>query len=233
MKKVSLGVFLIILCISCNSDSPTEEAPRNCTSGDYLEIDGIVVIEAEKDSLPTGWSLENEIEGYTGNGYMVWRGENLFGNPGNGLISYFVHIQTPGTYRFNWRSRITIGNDITEHNDNWLKIPDADDFFARKANGGVVYPYGSGKTPNPEGAGSDGWFKSYMNTVGSWKWDANTSDNDPHQIYATFEQEGTYTVLISGRSNGHGIDRMVLSHSAIPDQQAQNTMLEQTLCSNQ
>lgn len=232
MKKVSLSLFFLVFFISCKTDSSLEETPRSCSVGDYLEIDGIVVIESEKDSLPAGWSIETDIEGYTGNGYMVWRGDDSFGNPGNGLVSYKVNIETPGTYRFNWRSRITIGDNFTEHNDNWVNIPDADDFFARKENGEIVYPHGSGKSPNPEGSGSDGWFKAYMNTVGSWKWDANTSDNDPHQIYATFSTEGTYTVLVSGRSNGHGIDRMVLSHSAISDQQAQNTDLTESLCAD-
>lgn len=231
MKSLPYLIFTLLL-ISCESDTPTEETHPGCNTADYLEIDGIVVIEAEKDSLPDGWNLETEIPEFTGNGYIVWRGEDSFGDPGNGLISYSVHISTPGTYRFNWRSRITIGNNFTEHNDNWLKIPDADDFFARKANGEIVYPHGSGKTPNPEGAGSDGWFKAYMNTVGSWKWDANTFDNDPHQIYTTFEQEGTYTILVSGRSNGHGIDRMVLSHSVISDEEAQDLANNESICSN-
>lgn len=230
MKFLPYLIFGLLL-VTCESDTPTEETHPGCNAADYLEIDGIVVIEAEKDSLPTGWSLETEIPEFTGDGYIVWRGEDSFGNPGNGLISYSVHINTPSTYRFNWRSRITIGNDFTEHNDNWLKIPDADDFFARKANGEIVYPHGSGKTPNPEGAGSDGWFKAYMNTVGSWKWDANTFDNDPYQIYATFEQEGTYTILVSGRSNGHGIDRMVLSHSVISDEEAQDLANNESICS--
>lgn len=220
-----------MILVSCKNDSPTEEIPRSCSISDYLEVEGIVVIEAEVDSLPADWSLESEISDFTGDGYLVWRGQDSFGNPGNGLITYKVHIETPGTYRFNWRSRITIGDDITEHNDNWLKIPDADDFFATQGSSSKIFPHGSGNSPNPEGAGSGGWFKVYMNTVGSWKWDANTSDNDAHQIYATFEEEGSYTILVSGRSNGHAIDRIVLSHQAVSDADAQNVDLEQNLCS--
>lgn len=232
MNKLVPLLLLTLFFISCKTESPTEEIPRSCSIGEYLEIDGIVVIEAEKDSLPAGWSIENDIEGFTGDGYMVWRGQDSFGTPGNGLISYKVNIVTTGTYRFNWRSRITIGADITEHNDNWLKIPEANDFFATQGNTSKIYPHGFGKSPNPEGAGSDGWFKVYMNTVGSWKWDANTSDNDAHQIYATFLTEGTYTLLLAGRSNGHGIDRMVLSHINITDAEAQSVTLIQTLCSD-
>lgn len=229
--KYFLLFLLPILLITCKSENPpTEETPRSCTIGDHLEVNGIVVIEAEKDSLPTGWSPETEIDGFTGDSYIVWRGEDSFGNPGNGLLTYKVHIETPGTYRFNWRSRITIGEDVTEHNDNWLKLPDADDFFATKGTSSIVYPHGSGKTPTPEGSGSDGWFKSYMNTVGSWKWDANTSDNDAHQIHATFDTEGTYTILVAGRSNGHAIDRMVLFHQAVSQATAENSALMPSIC---
>tara|TARA_R110000868_G_scaffold304437_9_gene565099 strand:- start:12284 stop:12988 length:705 start_codon:yes stop_codon:yes gene_type:complete len=233
MNKNSLLFLLPLFLISCKSDSPIKDAAGACNAGDYLEVDGIVVIEAEKDSLPAGWSLETDIEDYTGDGYIVWRGEDSFGNPGNGLISYKVHIKTPGTYRFNWRSRITIGDNFTEHNDNWMKIPDADDFFAiQGGSSSKLYPHNSGKSPNPEGAGSDGWFKVYMNTIGSWKWDANTSDNDAHQIYAIFGTEGTYTILVSGRSNGHGIDRMVLLHVNRSDTDYQSTSHAQTLCTD-
>jgi len=232
LNKNIVFLLLPLFLISCKTDSPIDLTPRSCSVGEYLEIEGLVVIEAEKDSLPLGWNIENDIDGFTGDGYLVWRGQDSFGNPGNGLISYYVNIVTPGTYRFNWRSRITIGDDITEHNDNWLKIPEADDFFATQGITSKIYPHGSGKSPNPEGAGSDGWFKVYMNTVGSWKWDANTSDNDAHQIYATFGTEGTYTILVSGRSNGHGIDRMVLSHINRPDAEAQSVTLIQTLCSD-
>lgn len=229
MNKFLLPL-LILLMISCKTDSPTEETPRACSIGDFLEIDGIAVIEMEKDSVPTGWDVKTEIDGFTGDSYIQWAGDDFFGNPGNGLLTYKVHIETPGTYRFNWRSRIAIGDDITEHNDNWMKISNADDFFATQGTTSKIYPHGSGKSPNPEGAGSDGWFKVYMNTVGTWKWDANTSDNDAHQIYATFDQAGTYTILVSGRSNGHAVDRMVLYHQAADQSKAQNIILEPSVC---
>ncbi len=228
--KYSLLVLFFLATISCSSDSPTEETPRACSQGDILEIDGIAIIEAEKDSVPDGWLIETNFTGYTGSGYLQWNGSDNFGTPGVSIISYKIHIDTPGTYRFNWRSRIGIGDNNTEHNDNWLKMLDADDFFAIKNGNEIIYPHGSGKTPNPEGAGSEGWFKIYMNTLGSWHWDANTSDNDPHQVFATFSTSGTYTILVSGRSNGHAIDRMVLSHEVISDAQAQNLELSSSFC---
>ncbi|RNC79992.1 MAG: hypothetical protein ED557_12740 [Balneola sp.] len=228
--RYSLTLLLILLTISCSSDSPIEEITRACSEGDFLEIDGIAIIEMEKDSLPAGWLLNTEIDGYSGSGYIQWNGSDNFGNPGIGTITYTIHIENPGTYRFNWRSRIGVGNNNTEHNDNWLKLSDADEFYAVKNGTSRVYPYGSGQTPNPEGAGSNGWFKVYMNTLRSWHWDANTSDNDPHQIYATFSSSGTYTLLVSGRSNGHAIDRMILRHDSVSDLAAQSLALAPSIC---
>ena len=63
---------------------------------------------------------------------------------------------------FLWKSSFRQGDNGTEHNDSWLRFPNASDFFGEKAsNGSIVYPNGSGKEPNPEGSSSDGWFKIY------------------------------------------------------------------------
>ena len=43
----------------------------------------------------------------------------------------------------------------------------------------------------------------------------STNDHDPFNIYVEFDSAGIYTVEISGRSDGHAIDRMVLYHSDI------------------
>ena len=184
----------------------------------------------EEGELSEGWVFRSELDEFTGDGYIQWNGADSFSEPRIGLVEYTIEITHPGTYRFNWRSRIGIGDDITEHNDTWLAIPNADAFFATQGTNSVVYPHGSGKTPTPEGAGSGGWFKVYMNTVHNWHWDANTSDNDAHQIYATFNEAGTYTIKISGRSNGHAIDRIVLYHESIEASLAQNLELPSNLC---
>ena len=55
-----------------------------------------------------------------------------------------------------------------------------------------------------------------------------TSDNDAHDIYADFNSAGVYTVLISGRSNDHLLDRFVLYKSGVSD--ATNTSNPETLC---
>lgn len=43
-----------------------------------------------------------------------------------------------------------------------------------------------------------------------FKWQASTSDNDAHNIYVEFDNPGTYTMQVSVRSSGHGIDKFLL-----------------------
>jgi hypothetical protein len=174
---------------------------------------------AVADFADTDWTLRTDIDGYSGDGLLVWDGPASMGNPGNGLLTFKISITTPGTYRFLWRSKITVGNNNTEHNDSWLRIPDAAHFYGMKNNGSVVYPKGTELPPIPEsseqtntepnGAGRDGWFKIYMNNT-SWRWQASTSDHDAHNIFVVFDFPGVYTIEISGRSPGHGIDTFML-----------------------
>ena len=205
-------------------------APSEDCRADFVEENGIAVIEAESaPSIAQGWTKRSNIGGYTGDSYLEWTGSNHFKTPGNGTLTYKIYIGTTGTYRFQWRNRIAVGTNNTEHNDGWLRFPDATDFYG-KSGSSIVYPHGTGKNPNPKGAGSDGWLKLYTNQINTWSWDANTSDHDAHQVYVEFSSPGVYTMEISGRSFGHAIDRVVLSHSSINATDAQSTGLAETIC---
>ena len=177
----------------------------------FEEAAGIISIEFEDNSFPEGWVLRTDAPNFSGDGYMQWEGNASLGNPGNGMVTFPIRITTPGTYRFLWHSSFQFGDNGTEHNDSWLRFPDADDFFGRKANGSVVYPNGSGKQPNPNGSSSDGWFKIYRSgNDNAFKWQASTSDNDGHNIFVTFATPGIYLMEVSARSDFHAIDRILL-----------------------
>lgn len=222
--KITLFLFLTSLFIS--------QTRAQCDGAQFEEQSGIAVIEAESPSLPAGWNKETASNPYTGSSYIAWRGADSFNNPGNGTINYKVRINSTGTYRFVWRSKVGIiasTNPSTEHNDSWLKIQ-ASDFFGLKS-GRRIYPKGSGKSPNPEGAGGDGWFKVYSSGTTNWTWSTNTSDNQGYQVYATFNSPGVYTIQVSGRSRGHFIDRMVLyKESSYTASAAQSLSRAQTNC---
>lgn len=187
----------------------------------FQEEIGLVVIEAESSITFGDWTKNTAIPSFTGENYLLYQGADYFNNPGNSKMTYRVQITTAGKYRFQWRSRIAVGDSNTEHNDSWLRFPDAADFYAEKGNV-RLYPKGIGKTPNPGGSSREGWFKVYQNVRNNWTWRASTSDNDPHNIYVEFDSAGTYTLEIAGRSNGHALDRIVLYHSSVSEAVATN-----------
>jgi uncharacterized protein YjdB len=192
----------------------SSEADIFVCSQPYQDINGLVVMEAENLSVPSGWAKQSSLSGFTGSGYISWTGPEYFNSVGNGLISTKIFINSPGVYRFQMRSRVGFGTSSTEHNDTWVRFPDASDYFALKGSGTTkIYPKGSGKSPNPNGAGSGGWFKIYMNSM-NWTWNTYTSDNDAHDIYVQFNSSGVYTMELSARSAFHLIDRLVLHKNA-------------------
>ncbi len=242
LKKTTVLALFFLMCItSCGSDDTSnddlaiesddivneddmngnEDTDGDCDDSQttsFVEEGGILTVEVENSDFEnTEWSLEQTIANSSGEGYLIWGGSNSIDT---GILTYNIRISTPGTYRFIWRSYITIGDDGTEHNDSWLRIPDADHFYGMRNDGHIVYPIGTTQDPipesegqastDPEGSSSDGWFKIYMNTLNSWAWVSRTSDSDAHNIYVVFDNPGEYTIEISGRSMGHAIDKFVL-----------------------
>ncbi len=217
--------------------NPTGQIGAGSTSDAFLEENGIVVIEMESaGTLPGAWQTidtystatapnVNDPTEATGGDFIIWQAGQSLGNPGNGLIEYEVEIQNPGLYQFQWRNQVGLGTNTTEHNDTWLKI-EADQFYGIQGNPltstNFVQPKGAapGTFPAgsdiPEGSGSGGWFKVYSSGANDWSWVTKTSDNDAHDIFAQFDNPGTYTIQVSQRSSNHAIDRMVL-HQVSPD----------------
>lgn len=210
-------------------DDVASEQNDNCGEATYEDVNGRITIEAENLVVAsTNWNVKTVFANYTGTGYLSWDGSNNLNSPGSGLITTKIKINTPGRYRFQWRSKIGVGSNSTEHNDSWLRFPDADDFYGEK-NGNRIYPKGIGKTPNPNGSSSDGWFKVYLSGSTNWTWATSTSDNDAHQIFVEFDTAGVYTMEISGRSQFHLIDRISLSNNASNPLDLTNT---ETPCAN-
>lgn len=196
----------------------------------FEELDGIAIVELESVSPGNGWRGESLAEGFTANNYFRWASSDSFNKPGSGLTEYTIRINNPGTYHFRWHNKIMHGTEPTESNDSWLRIPDAADFFARNGSS-IKYPNGGmfvQSTVTTEGASSDGWMKVYCSGTTAWTWSCRTSDNDPHEIYATFDTAGFYTIQISARSKNHAIDRFVLFNDSLYTiEQATNKTLEE------
>ncbi|SEM04849.1 Por secretion system C-terminal sorting domain-containing protein [Aquimarina amphilecti] len=230
------GNYTVKVVVTDNNGA-TDEATKSFTvngssgGGDncdtvYEEKNGLVIIETENLSIAGNWQKKSAISGFTGAGYLEWTGPDHFNDPGNGVINTKIKINSSGRYKFQWRSKVGEGDNATEANDTWLKFSDASDFYAQKGSE-RVYPKGSGKTPNPEGAGGEGYFKVYSTGTTNWTWTSKVSDNDPHDVFVEFDSPGTYTMLISGRSKHHIVDRITLNRTST---NATNLSLAETLC---
>ncbi len=192
--------FLLWLCLPASSQHF------------YMEDSSLVVVEVES-TANAGWNTNGATVGVHEIDYLYGTTDH-FSNPGNNLLSFQIKINNPGTYRFIWHSKVGKGTDYTEHNDDWLSIPDAADFYGVK-NGQVVHPKGICTNDCPNGAGSGGWFKVYSNGTYNWTWRTKTSDNDAHDIYARFDTVGIYTIQISSRSAYHFLNRFVLFKESV------------------
>jgi hypothetical protein len=231
-KMILIWVLLLGLLLSnlhaCSENQPLEEeglentqTSSNTNNKTYVESNGILSVEFEKVKDENNWQRGSSIDGYDGEGYLLWSNPDSFQTPGNGILTYKLNITTTGTYLFIWRSRIAHGESQSEANDSWLRFKDASDFYGRQGNS-IVYPKGIGKSPNPNGSSAAGWFKIYMNRLGEWFWRSNTSDNDPHDIYVTFSSPGIYTMEVSGRSQHHALDRFLLFKNGITFEEAES-----------
>lgn len=203
MKTTSLFSFLFTLILHCST--------FQMSSGQFyfIENDYQIVVEAENVFDTNGWDVEQENNGYSGEGYLIWKDSPYLHSPGYGILEYKIVIKNTGTYIFKWHSKVGKGGSSTEHNDTWLRIPDADDFYGEK-NGDIVHPHGICTNNCPNGSGSSGWFKIYSSGTTSWTWTAYTSDSDAHSIYARFDTPGIYTVQFAARSDYHCVDRFIM-----------------------
>lgn len=216
MRALSIVLLGVVMGLAVLPGT-TAHAQNLCPQDfQFNESEGMVAIEVESQPPNGDWARETSINGFLGSSYYVWEGENLFGDPGSGVMEYKIRINNPGKYRFTMRSRITEGNSGSESNDLWVRFQDADEFYGER-NGERVYPRdnmrgpnGTDQTPYPEGSSEDGWLKAYMNQLNQWHWNARTSDNDGRNIYVEFFEPDIYTMEIAGRSRGFGIDRFVL-----------------------
>lgn len=203
-------------------ETASEESSSCSNPIDFVfnENDGLVGVEFEKAEFSADWTMKSDGNSFSGQGYMMWEGAQQLHQPGTGTATFKIKITNSGTYRFVWKSAVKIGTNGTDHNDTWLRFADANNFYAKKGNS-VVYPKDSGKTPNPEGASKDGWFKIFRSGSDlDFKWNSLTYDNNGHEVFVVFNTPGTYLMEVSARSSGHGIDKFVLFNESLTFEEA-------------
>lgn len=160
-------------------------------SDTFVENDGFVWFEAEAGEFTGNWLASTDLGHYSGDSYIIWEGPDLFNSSqaGQDTIQYQFEITTPGNYELRWRSRIGKGDSSTESNDSWVRFPS-----------GVNV---AGEQP------LFGWSKVHMGHTGAWFWDARVDDHAGASVRQYFPA-GIHTMEVSGRSNGHAIDKIAL-----------------------
>ena len=160
-----------------------------------------------------------------------------------------MHLMTAGRYRLQWRNRIGLGNNSTEHNDSWLRFVDVDDYYGLRIQNNLEsrrYPRPKcedqmlmtmiegdpdvSTATCPAGSSSDGWLKVYSSGASDWLWSTRTSDSDAHDIYFEVAEPGVYTFEMSARADYHLIDRIVVHEESIDNAVAQDLMAPPTPC---
>lgn len=189
MRNLTASISILLTCTMFYG------AANAASDRIYLEEDGIVVFDVEDAEPAEGWQLKTDLENFKGSGYFEWTGRNSFPKEtaGRGSMTYRIRIETAGNYQLRWRSHIAVGELSTEHNDSWVRLATGQNIVDE-------HPL-------------DNWTKVYMNTLNDWSWDSRTVDNVGFPIRQYFS-EGDHTVEISGRSNGHALDRIALYRHA-------------------
>ena len=190
MLRYSISAFVVLAAATLTaSGGPLFEDPN-----------GVVVMEIESGSLAKGhsWRGETKMEGYTGKGYYTWRGGNMYGSPGRGVIGFRFRISKKGKYHLRIRNRHDF-HDSTEQNDCWTKLD----------NHKWIKTFSSKR-------GEWTWRTNFE----------YSGNNKPAAVWDL--RAGTHTLLISGRSTGFSIDRIHLYLDGTPSKVGEDTSLPET-----
>lgn len=183
----------------------TATAADSLTVPTFVEQNGVVVIEAEDLPLGPGWSRESLHPGYTGRGYIVWRGIRSLVDSNDltkaeeqkahGAITIPIRVSTKGKYAVRIHLRVGAGSGH-DNNDIYGRVDGYDNGIWHKVTGGVsVFNWGYGSR----------WLGPANNQEISVNWDP-----------------GLRTFSFAGRELGMAIDRIVFYTGSAAEAVAKN-----------
>lgn len=165
----------------------------------YQESNGTIVIEAENIASTKGWLYSVDTTKHLGLGYLTWKKQGQGIQAGQGLLSYDFEIKTAGNYQFFMRSRMLNPSNRPETldpdgNDIWLKFEGGTDVNKAKRLGNewnkiAILGHPQGRTYNTH---------------------AVKGKPHPNTPVCRYFEAGKYKIMLSGRSEGHCIDRLIL-----------------------
>jgi hypothetical protein len=113
MRVLSILTLSLLLSVSASLYAANWHVPGTVHSGPKFIAEGAVIIAEFEGHRPmTGWQVESAVDGYTGKGYSVYRGEAQPDGPTPFRFSFWFYVLEPGIYQLRLRSR-------SEGTENW------------------------------------------------------------------------------------------------------------------
>jgi len=231
-SRILTKFCFIILLASCSSSDDGGISTVSVAQ----EADGLVVMEAENTVYThTQWALRNasnpgrsgpfgpseeqtfegSLEGYVGNGYLEYTGEDSFREPSDTSMFYSFRITNPGTYYLFFRAFENHTFDPeTEDGELFAGDRNNDAFVRMEGNFQANTDYT--RDGDRFGATLDELttfnklFCSSGDNEPSWGRSIALEPNDFKEPVYQFEANETYQLYIIGRSSQLGIDRIYL-----------------------
>jgi len=186
------------------------------TASKYVQTESAILIEVESVPVLEGWLYAADTLKHSGLGYLEWNLEGQGINPGKGVLKYKFEITESGNYQFLLRGKIKDPTNRMETpdpdgNDIWVKFNGGTDIKKQKSLG-------------------DGWNKiAILGHPAGWSWNTNSDIGEPHPVtpVCRYFEKGTYSVELSGRSQGYAIDKIaIVKYDKEPITNFENSDLE-------
>ena len=186
-------------CVSSINQFMTEggviNPPTDCT---VCIENGAGMWQVELEDAYNGW-IEQPANANTQGPWYSWQGGNNFflAEAGEDILKYTVDIKQAGNYIFKIHSladNAGQGSAIDQSNDIWVRFPTGVDVAG-------------------EVQAQQDWIKVFRNgsLANQWTWVSAAEKNATQWAQTVqFLAAGTHCIELSGRSNGHGIDRIAL-----------------------
>ncbi|WP_424930544.1 malectin domain-containing carbohydrate-binding protein [Amaricoccus tamworthensis] len=199
--------------VTVNDTSNPAEPPFLPNSSGDIVID----VNEMDGGDANGWTFRTNVTGATGGTALSWDGDQSFGSPANGQLSYSFTPDTDGIYYFSLRSLSEKGPK-TDHNDAFARIT--------TDSGNEIIPrdgYKQGQLWTPSFTGhsgnfNDGWYKVYQYGAAVDEWAYSNRNVDTVGIPLGYELTAgeTYVAQVAARSNMYVIDQLHLAYQQDP-----------------
>lgn len=182
----------------------------------YVQSEPVILIEVESVPVTEGWAYAADASKHSGLGYLEWNTEGQGIKPGKGVLKYSFEITESGNYQFFIRGKMKDPKNRLDTTD-----PDGNDIWVKFIGGSDIR--------NQKPLGND-WNKiAILGHPEGWSWNTNADIGKQHPLtpVCRYFEKGTYSVELSGRSQGYAIDKIaIIKYDKAPITNFENTELE-------